>query len=520
MVLFNKKILLKSVSAGLIPVFFAVSFLVPQFFLGSGIYSFPASYSYLSQIRQYSSGNLVLRITYFFYSGDYSLYDFILSFFVSSNLLIRLSTSVFLTVSMILIYFISREINNNDASSLISLIIGMLIPSMWFYSVNSSLPSSFLVMVYLFAMLFFIRFANPKNKNKTFNLVLFLIGFFALMLSSTTVFIFLISIGIYLITAPIFKNKPLQKEYDTVLLLLGTTVLYYIILYSNRLFLNMPKQGFSFFVNPYDKIVSGDFVSYLVFSGIIPIIFVFYSLWTRVSHAEKMKTAGVFVFANLLGFLFFFYLRSVNKDVISLLTGFSAAALFPLFFVDFNSILRKSVFSERAKFIFYTVMILSIVFLGFTAYSFYVYSESYAPSSDIILAVKYIKNMNVSSGRIMSSPKSGDLISWFSGESPFITTKEYTDPSVYEKKIKLSKEMYSALFMNQSIDMKKVCEISHAWHIKTIFVSKRELSLIGDNATISETIKRLNSELSENIRYNCLKSVFDSSRVAVLEIWR
>jgi len=182
--------------------------------------------------------------------------------------------------------------------------------------------------------------------------------------------------------------------------------------------------------------------------------------------------------------------------------------------------LRKSVFSERARPIFYSVMILSIIFLLFTAYSSYVYSDSYAPSSNVMLAVKYTQSHSYPNGSIMSSPDTGDLISWFSDKHAFITTKEYMFQKEYERKMNITKELYRALLMNGSIDMTKVCEISHKEHIGSIFISRRELTLIGYNSTIDKKIQKINLELSEETKYNCLKNIFNSERAAILEIVR
>lgn len=301
------------------------------------------------------------------YGGRYVLYPplfhLLMAVLTFGNIfLLKLIPEILLSLMVIIIYFICKEITNRRLVALICAFMSAFIPIFLTETINK------LSVYSLVLLILFLMFYCLTKLDKKFYLILFLILSFLLPLIHPSAFLFILTLGIYFLLAWVegVKVSKLKKEatiFSIFLICLIEFIIYrkaFLEYGLNIIFYNVPANILG------NVFRSFDIISLIFFVGFLILIFGFFGLYYCIAH--KDNKLGLIFSSFILGVLILLLFRLISFFVGLMFLSLGLVVLSSLFIMEALNYLEQTKFFRFKVSFIYIFLIIILLFSFIPAY--------------------------------------------------------------------------------------------------------------------------------------------------------
>ena len=331
------------------------------------------------------------------YSGRYFvspiLFYYLFAVISFLPVLLKIIPAVLLSFIPIIVYFISREMANDERNSLLTSLLSSIIPIYSIVLANQVTVYSLVFPMTAMMMLCFIKIDNKRYFN------LFIVLSFILPIIHSSSFILILIFTFYILLMSSENIKIAQKKIELIIFS------FFLILLINMLFFKkaLLEHGFGFIRSNIPQLLTdGYFQNFDIFSwfyvvGIIPLIF---GIWGLYRGLRTRKESVIFVSSLLLGISLLLLLKFIEFNTGLLFLSLGLVLLSSLGIKGLFEYIKKtklSRFSRLFVFVFVLLFGLLSIFPSYTAYEnkfqdlsdFEWMEENIKPNSVMVAPVGY-----------------------------------------------------------------------------------------------------------------------------------
>ncbi len=441
------------------------------FSLETSTFNSDQAYFHLRHINSIANDKQIITYDPLSYSGRTALYPPLLHILMAllsfgNIILLKIINEVAISSLVIIVYIIAKELSNNNYSALFSSLLSAFIPGMMRETLNE-------ITAYALALplLFLVLYLFTKLENRKI-LWMFTIIIFLLSLTSSIVFIFLLSLVFYflLTSGGALNPSRIEKEatlFSTLLIFLLSLIIYKKAFFAygiNIIWQNIPvnilEDSFRSF-SPIDLIVG---------AGLVSLVFGALGLYIGIKRERKKS---IYIFSSLmLGILFLlsFRLITLSSGLLFLGIGF---ALFSSITINYlYEFFEKSKLGTAKLLLTITIIILVIAFSLVPSYN--IAKNTRGISEKKIQEMQWLAENTKEGTIVLGNVKEGNLISAAAMRKNVIDTDFLLAPSPVER-LRDTKTLYTGL------SEAKALEIIKKYNVGIIYLSEDTKKLYNIN---------------------------------------
>jgi len=352
-----------------------------------------------------------------------------------------ISSLVFIT------YFISKEITNDETSSLLTALLAGFVPIYSKVLINQFSIYNLVLPLIAFMILCFIKLDNKKY------LKWFIVGGIVLSLThpSSFLLLFILLFYILLMNSVNLKLTKLKKE----ILLFSFFLIFLInILFFKKAFM---QYGFDILYGNSPLIYHFNIFQGLYLLGIIPLLLGIIGLYQ--GFFKLKKESMILISSLILGILLLLLLNLININVGLLFLSFGLVIASSLAIKNFLIYLNKTKVSHLKKLFIFIFIILFIVLSLIPTY--FNYEKEFSDLSEF----EWLKN-NVDQDSVILSPLNyGHLVTYFSGRKNVIDSNFLLAPDP-------SRRIYDVDLIYKGWSYNKALESLHEYEVDYIYITE------------------------------------------------
>ncbi len=350
--------------------------------------------------------------------------------------------NLLLSLLVIIIYVISKQLTNDHSSSLISSFIAGLLPAT-FYT-NSFVPET------LFFPLIFLTIYAFLKATKEKKATLYIISFILASLTSGATGILLVGFLVYIGLSILEKKKISRVETELIIFS------FFFYTWSQFLFFkeSIIRNGISFiWQNVPPQIIQEYFPSFsigqsLLLVSIIPFIVGIFVVYRSLFELKRKTTFFIISLVIATTLLTWFQLIQFKHSLSFF--GLTLAILFSVFFKDLEIYLNKTKIAWVKRWTQIAMIILLLItMLPFTIVAA---QSQNLPSNEEIDAFIWLKNNTPENSTVLSLIEEGHLISYFS-ERKNIMDSKFGGITDIDKKFKDIDSLFKTKFETEAIEL-------------------------------------------------------------------
>jgi len=403
---------------------FLVVFAVRLYFVFSTPYFSYDAYFNIRQIEYITDHGKPLYNDPLSYSGRTfifpPLFHYTLAFFnlfMPINLVGGIIPNLFISLLVIIVYLLTKEITKNSAAALFSAAISGFIPILFSTTINTVSPYTLLFPLFFYALYCLLKVDEDRKYS-----YYFIISVFLIPLVHQTAFFFMLGLLVYLILSKIENLRQSKLEVELIFFSFFVVLWIMFLVYKNALLFhgiafvwqNTPKE----LLGLYFKNINILETIYLV--GSIPLVLGIYVTYNYIFR-EKIRATYIF-FGFALTTALLLWLKLVKFKLGLAFLGVLLTILFAQFYKAFFIYVEKTKVSKfhRLFFVFFVVLFIATSVVPSILYSITELKNS--PGEEEIKALIWIKEKTGEDSVILSSIEEGHVINYFAQRKNLIDT--------------------------------------------------------------------------------------------------
>lgn len=403
------------------------------------------SYFHLNQVEHIAETGLPQYTDHLSYGGREQhflpFFHYVMAFFsllIPLEIVAKLVPNILLAFLVVIVYFISMKITNNETPSLFSAFIAGFLPVL--YATNNFAPQ-----VLFLPLIFAAIYAFLKR-----NVYLYIVLFLLLTLTSSATFLLIIGFGIYLILSLVEAKKVNKGEIELIIFSLFFFIWAQFIFFKDILL----TDGFGFiWQNIPPQIVLEYFphitiIQAIVLISIIPFIagiFVVYRTLFKLKNSKEFLLISLVISTAIL-----VWLRTIQFNFSMAFFGLIVAILFAPFYSQFITYLKKTKFINKQKLFSQILVFILILTMIIPAISISLNQET--PSPLEIDAFKWLQENTPTNAGIVSSLEEGNLITYY-GKRKNLMDNQFGGIKDVEERFKHLNVLFTTPFQTEALEV-------------------------------------------------------------------
>ncbi|MBW3014955.1 glycosyltransferase family 39 protein [Candidatus Woesearchaeota archaeon] len=462
-------------------------------------FDYNEAYFNLRQVEAIGSSGLPIYNDILSYGGrtfiflpffHYSLAFF--DIFFSTDFVAKVLPNLFLSLSIIVVYLISKKITESPNAALVGAFVSGFIPILFAKTLNNVSVYSLAIPLLFLALYFFI-----KIQDDNINIIFYVATVFLFGITHASVLLLILVLLIYLILLKVEKSKVKPHTLELMLFTMLFLVWLEFLVYK-RAFL---AHGFSLiWQNVPVEIIGNYYASTSIFQalaliGLFPFVcgvYVFY-VYTTTKRDQKMYLLISFAIAIFL----LLWLKLISPDNGLMILGVLLAIAFAKFYDMIIISLEDTKFSFLKGITFYSVIILLVFSSVLPSFVYAGRSLQNVPSDKLIDALGWIRHNTQEQDVVLSIYQEGQLVNYFAYRKNVVDENFLLIENV-DQRFRDVNMMFNSFYKTNAIELLNKYNVNYILFTSN---SKRELGI-------------------EEITYideDCFSRVYDNSEVIVYE---
>jgi len=348
--------------------------------------------------------------------------NYILSFFgifINLEIAAKILINLFISLSIVIIYFIVNEITKDNKIGLFAGIFAAFIPLLFKNYVNTFNAAGLSILAFLFTLLFFI-----KSINNTKFIRHFIISLIVLIIITPLSAIFITAFVIYflMLNAEKIKIRPSEIEIFLFSLILGGWI--YIILYKDAII----SKGLDFLLHlPLASTIPQANFLFLGLIGIIPVLLGIIGIYfNTIKRANRQL---IFITSFVVINLFFILLKIIDQEFSLILISFGLIISSGIALKEFKEFLdrSKSKLKSFYNIIIFIIIILFIISSVIPCITNAFVNTYHVPTNDDKIALEKLKNNSNPNSIVMTSVEDNYVVNYFADRKTILSSYDYSE---------------------------------------------------------------------------------------------
>lgn len=421
------------------------------------------SYFSLRQIENIKSTGVPLYHDSLSYGGRDQVFMpffyYLLAFFdlfMPLGLVGKIIPNVLVSLMVVIVYFISKEISNDEDASLFSAFISGFIPIFFKETVNTI---SVYALVFPLMLLLIYLFLRITDKNMAYY---FLIALFISVLTSPAVILLLLGFVFYILLIKIESLKQSRIEAEVILFSIVLTTWLMFIVFKKAFLLN----GLSVvWQNIPIQILNGYFSDIIIFGviyqiGSLPLSYGVYSIYDNLFRKKERKLYLILGLSFSTAILLWMKLIALGPGLMCL--GLMMTLLFPQFYNFTFSYIKKTRFARLRGAYFATLLIAFIFASVIPSIASGISAEKNAVSQKEMDALNWIKGHTSNDSVILSMVDEGELISSIAGRAN-VADMHFMLQKDAEKRFRDIEKVYMSRFETEALGVLQEYDVDYIY---------------------------------------------------------
>lgn len=424
---------------------------------------------------------------------------YLMALFYKSDFLLKLINALLFSSITFLAYFLALDLSKNKNASLFSAAMASFLPAFFAKTISSITPYSlFIPLIFLF----FLAFLKLKSEKYTYLAIALA---FTLPRTSLAAVFIVPTLVLYLILIRLLNLHPEKKEAEMMLLSV------FVIPWATFIFFKKPFEMYglaTIFGNVPHRIADTYFSTItlpeaITTLGFLPLLFGVFAIYSKVFNPNEREKSAYLLVSFVFVLAFSIWQKVMELEFALMMLGISLSILASFSFRDFISFVKQTKMSKEKELIVASFIFLLLLTLLIPSIS-YAYSQSRINNNEELAKSLSWLGENGRNASVMSSPKEGFAISYFSGKKPVLDNSFLliqNSNAVYEDMFKI----YTTPFETEALSLLNKHGIEYI--IFDDAVRKEfgisEIRYVGDKSCFSEAYNnkdRLNPIIIYDVR--------------------
>ncbi len=401
----------KSTAALVLLVLFIISFFFRfYFFYNTETYDNDQAYYVIRQVESIKSSKTALYDDPLSYGGRENVFSsgfyymlYLFSIFFPEDIVLKFIPNILASTTIVLIYFIVKQITKNPFVALFSSFIGIFIPIYLLETTNTISPNTVAVPMFLFCSYLFLNI-EPK---KEWTIILYIISLLIFSVVSAASIIFIMCLLLHIILLKV-ENMSLTKiKKETIIFSIFCVLWVQFLLFKKALLSHGPyvvwqNIPFEFIINYFSEI---NILLIIYFVGIVPFFYALYIIYKY--FFQKKEDISFFIsIVSITTMLLIF--RLIKLDLGLILLGICFTIFFGIYYRDLEQYLDKTRFKKFKFWLFISLVIAFLITSILPSYN--LLENRQTVNAHSISSLKWIEQNTPKDSVVLGTVEEGNLI--------------------------------------------------------------------------------------------------------------